>query len=469
MAQDEKAALYKQLVEQADPWLVLERMRELGFWPENQAVPEETQEAIQERTQLEDELARLRKKAAHLEDPEAALRKERVRRWQESKKRRALARADKELKNKQRAEAWKNEKAHRIAHAGEGVSGGLEDNEANDAQVAQLVEQSLPVIKSPKELAAALGTSMGELRWLTYHRECTPLVHYHRYSIPKKTGGQRGISAPKPRLRHAQNWLLNNVLRVLEVEEEAHGFVRHRSILTNASAHVGKAVVVNMDLRDFFPSVTFKRVKGMYQRLGYPSSVATLMALLCTEPPRIEAILDDTSLMIAMAERVLPQGACTSPTISNRVCRRLDRRLRGLSRSFNFAYTRYADDLTFSSPDSSRVGSFLVLVRQIIREEGFAEHKEKTRIMRKGRRQEVTGLTVNSKPGLSRRERRRLRATLHNYTKNGETENRHNHPRFIDYLRGMVAFVSSVDPDNKDKWQAALNKALVAQTSEHKE
>jgi retron-type reverse transcriptase len=126
-----------------------------------------------------------------------------------------------------------------------------------------------------------------------------------------------------------------------------------------------------------------------------------------------------------------------------------------------FAYTRYADDLTFSGDDPERLAALLGAVRRIVGEEGFAENRDKTRVMRRGRRQEVTGLTVNDRVGLSRRERRRLRAVLHNVARNGlAAENRGEHPRFREYLRGMVAYVCMVDPDNAAKWRRALNQAL---------
>lgn len=458
MAKDERAGLYKQLVEQADPWLVLERMRELGFWPEDEPVPEESASFAQERARLEDELARLRSKGTKLGDPDAALQQERIRRWQESKKRRALARAEREIERKKRAEAWAVWKSASFVHAGAEISAGLEHR---DSDAERLTAQGLPIFARPEELATAMGIGLHKLRWLTFHRRSTTLVHYHRYSIPKKTGGRRNISAPKPALAMAQAWVLHNVLARVAVENEAHGFVPDRSTRTNAGAHVGRQVVVNLDLKDFFPSIDFRRVKGLFAKLGYSESVAVVLALLCTEPPRVPAELDGRLFHIALSERVLPQGACTSPAITNCICRRLDRRLRALSQSVGFSYSRYADDLTFSGDEPTKLGILLSSTRRIITEEGFAENEAKTRVMRRGRRQEVTGLTVNDKVGLSRKERKRLRAILHNVARNGlGPENRTNHPKFREYLRGMVAYVCAVDPDNAPRWRGALREAL---------
>ncbi len=458
MATDEKSALYKQLVEQADPWLVLERMRELGFWPEDESIPEESPPAAKERVRLDDELQRLRSKGTTVADPDAALQKERIRRWKESKKRRALARADRMAEAKKRAEAWATWSKVSYVHAGAGVSGGLE---GRDSDAARLARHELPLLSRPEELADAMGVPLQKLRWLTFHRRSVTLVHYHRFAIPKKTGGQRQISAPKPALARAQQWIHDNILARVAPEDPAHGFVPGRGARTNALPHVGRAVVVNLDLKDFFPTVGFRRVKGLFAQLGYAESVAVVLALLCTEPPRVQAEIDGRVLHVALGDRVLPQGACTSPAITNCICRRLDRRLRGMAAHSNFTYTRYADDLTLSGDDPGRLGGLLGAVRRVVGEEGFVVNEAKTRVMRRARRQEVTGLVVNDKVGLSRKQRRTLRAMLHNVARNGlAAENRHGHPKFREYLQGMVAYVSAVDPDNAGRWRAALRDAL---------
>ena len=168
------------------------------------------------------------------------------------------------------------------------------------------------------------------------------------------------------------------------VEDPAHGFVKGRSTLSCALPHVGKGVVVNLDLSDFFPTITFARVRGVFQRLGYSPAVATVLALLCTEPPRAPVELDGHRTWAAVGPRALPQGACTSPAISNQVARKLDRRLRGMSAKHGFTYTRYADDLTFSSPRGERppsdVPMLLARVRHIVGEEGFALNPRKGRV-----------------------------------------------------------------------------------------
>ncbi|HEY4120005.1 MAG TPA: reverse transcriptase family protein, partial [Byssovorax sp.] len=145
----------------------------------------------------------------------------------------------------------------------------------------------------------------------------------------------------------------------------------------------------------------------------------------------------------------LPQGACTSPAISNLVARKLDRRLRGVAAKMGWNYTRYADDLTFSAPDGHRgeIGLLMARVRHVVTEEGFALNPKKGRVQRKGRRQTVTGIVVNTQPGVPREEVRRLRAILHAAKTTGlEAQNREGLPNFEAHVRGKLAYLHMVDP-----------------------
>lgn len=458
MANDEKAQLYKQIVTQTDEYTLLERMRELGFWPSGQGIPEDPQEELDEQRELYIGIDVLRKEAISAKDPEKALALERKRRWEESKLRRAAAAAEREAKRQERRKEWDAERSTTVVHAGLGVSAGLQGMGSDQSRLESL---GLPVVHMASQLAGAMNIPLSKLRWLTYHRSGAAVVHYHRFEIPKKTGGTRLISAPKTALAQAQRWVLDTILSELDIEDTAHGFVRGRSIVTGAAPHAGRAVVINLDLKDFFPSITFRRVKGLFASFGYGEQVATVLALLCTEPPRVATELDGKIFHIALGQRQLPQGACTSPALTNLLCRKLDRRLSGLCAKLDFAYTRYADDLTLSGDDRTSVYSLLRLVRRIVKEEGFVENQAKTRVMHRGRRQEVTGLTVNETPNLSRKERRRLRAVLHNVARDGlEHNNRYDHPSFEAYLKGRVAFATMVDPERAPIWRSALDRAL---------
>ncbi len=459
-----KKKLAKQLAK-LDDHVVLARLQALGLWPEEEGLPPDPIAEVKERVALEQEAAKLRGTALKSADVEKALHAERKRRWEESKARRSAKKKERDVLAKARRAAWDATRKEQIVFLGHGVSAGLGavpgTGEEPKGDPTLLAKNGLPQIADPHALAALLEMPISRLRFLTFHRRGATVVHYHRFTIPKKTGGVRGISAPKRELGRAQRWVFEHVLARLVPTEHAHGFVTERSTVTNARPHVGRRVVINLDLRDFFPTVTFRRVKGLFSKLGYAESVSTVLALLTTEPPRLAAQLDGALYYIALGDRRLPQGACTSPAITNAICVGLDRRLAGLAKRFEFSYTRYADDLTFSGDDRGAVGRLLGRVRRILVSEGFEEHEDKTRVMSKGSRQEVTGIVVNRGLGIPREEKRELRAILHNAQKHGlDAQNRANRPDFRAYLKGRVAYACMVEPALKESWSEALRLAL---------
>jgi hypothetical protein len=356
-----------------------------------------------------------------------------------------------EERRKLRKQAWLAYKANHVVHLGDGVfwsdAAGPDKWDLAHAD-ERAAENELPQLDSPPQLAEALGLTVARLRWLAYHRDAATRVHYRRFVIPKRGGGERAIWAPLPTLKAAQHWVLRNVVEKLPVHGAAHGFLPGRSTLTNAAAHTGARLVVKMDVKDFFPTVTLKRVKGVFRKAGYREQVATLLALLCTEAPREVVEQDGKTYYVSLGPRCLPQGAPTSPALTNTLCLRLDRRISGLAKRFGYRYTRYADDLTFSLPATHEgephVGTLMGQVRRIVEAEGFRLHPDKTRVHRSGGRQQVTGLVVNGdgKPRVPRALRRRLRAAVHNLgqgkpPKDGET---------MASLAGYVAYVHMTDP-----------------------
>jgi RNA-directed DNA polymerase len=345
------------------------------------------------------------------------------------------------------AEGVAHRKATDIVFLGRGVSKFLGDRTSD---LAALEASGLPLLSTPSELAEALGLSIGRLRWLAFHAEAATRVHYVTFEVAKKSGGTRKLSAPHRSLASAQRWILDRIVGMLPSEPEAHGFLPGRSILTNASPHAGRAVVVNLDLKDFFPSVGFRRVRSVFRRAGYSPAVATILALLCTESPRRAVVYDGTTYHVATAPRGLPQGASTSPGLSNLVARRFDRRLAGLAKKLGATYTRYADDITFSGDDAlnPKVGYLMARVRHIAEAEGFAVNEAKSRVLRRNAAQVVTGLVVNDRPGVPRDEVRRLRAILHRAKSEGlEAQNRQGHPNFRAWLQGKIAYVSMARPE----------------------
>ncbi len=364
--------------------------------------------------------------------------------------------AERKLKH---AAAVQERKAADIIFLGRGVSRGLADRRAN---VEKLQTARLPVLSSPADLAHALGISIPRLRWLAFHSDASEKIHYVRFTVPKKSGGVRELSAPHRDLATAQRWIFQNILLRLPTHAAAHGFVRGRSIRTNALPHVGRHVLVNADLKDFFPTITFPRVKGAIQQLGYSPAAATILALLCTESPRRTVEYAGRTFHVATGPRALPQGACTSPALSNLIARRLDSRLDGIAVKLGWRFTRYADDLSFSADAEAdpekMTGYLLARIRHIVQEEGFFVNEQKTRVLRRSSAMAVTGVIVNRRPGVRRRQVRRLRAILHNSRKHGlAAQNRTDDPHFEARIRGQIAFVQMINPDQSRPLLAAFN------------
>lgn len=462
--QPTRAEIYERIKASSKQEVILDEMQRLGFWPKGEGQPQLAAAHIQREGELQRELAELRQQIAVRQNPERTLRQMRKERMQkalaqreETKRRQAQERHDKAL-------AWHAKRATHVGYLGPGVSAALQGPQAGEAPPAagerrqadpqRLARHGLPELADAAQLADAMGITVAELRFLGFHREVARTHHYHSFTLPKKTGGERLISAPMPRLKRAQYWVLDNILAKVPAHDAAHGFLAGRSIVSNAAPHAGHDVVINLDVKDFFPSIAFGRIKGVFRHLGYGEAIATLLALLCSENRAQAWQVDGEKLFVGgkARERVLPQGAPTSPMLTNLLCRRLDRRLLGLARQLGFVYTRYADDLTFSaSGEAARdnVGRLLGRVRWILRDEGFTPHPDKERVMRKGRRQEVTGLVVNAdKPGVSRETRRRLRAALHRATQASAGKPAHWQGQAAQpsQLLGLAQFVYQVDP-----------------------
>ncbi len=268
------------------------------------------------------------------------------------------------------------------------------------------------------ELARRLGLPLSQV-------QATELA-YQEFTIPKRSGGRRTIAAPQPALKGLQRRILRRLFSRLKSHPCATGFERGRSIVTNAAAHVRADVVVKMDLEDFFGSTEADRVRDYLRAIGWNADAADLLVRLCTHAGS------------------LPQGAPTSPRLSNLVNYEMDARLAGLAGKLGGAYTRYADDITFSfrgadvsaaSPTAARnpktlqlgpprggvegllhacTASAIGLTKCIVADYGYRLHKKrKLHVRRRHQCQLVTGLVVNQQVALPRRTRRWLRAVAH--------------------------------------------------------
>ncbi len=452
--------LYDRIREVGRTQFIYEQMVRLGFWagphPNSIASAEHArkQELIAQLNVLRTEQSRLRNTAELLKEA-------RKRRMADSRLRQQETKARRERERERRAQAWAERKQLDLLHLGPGRSGGL-----NDAalEVDLLARFGLPPLGSPHEIASAMGITLGELRFLAYGRPVSQVSHYVRFKLPKKTGGHRLISAPMPRLKRAQRWIYDNILSRLQVHDAAHGFLPGRSIVSNARPHVGAEVVVNLDLKDFFPTMTYPRVWGVFRSLGYSKAATTVFAMLCTEPESVQIDLDGRRYFVATSERFLPQGAPTSPAITNWACRRLDQRLCDIAALNGFsAYTRYADDLTFSGDKAAlpKVGRLLSQARNVIADERFVVHPDKTRVLHRGRRQEVTGLVVNDLPNIPRDTLRRFRALLFQIEKDGpEGKQWGAGGDVINSIEGFANYVLMVNPAKGAAFKAQIARIV---------
>jgi RNA-directed DNA polymerase len=266
---------------------------------------------------------------------------------------------------------------------------------------------------------------------------------YRIYEIPKRSGGTRRIEAPDDELKALQKqWLRYLKEMRIGASKHAHGFINKRSIATHATNHVGKKAVMRIDIRDFFPSIRERQVVYALMQEGIAREMATEIADICTLNGR------------------LPQGAPTSPFLSNLVFKQADYRLAGLARKFGATYSRYADDLIFSFDDNRAVGIHHP-VRSILEDCGFDINEKKFAVLRRKRRQMVTGVVVNDKMNVKRSERRNLRAAIHNAKMaviNGE-------PPGVDMnqLRGRASFIYSINRQAGEKLLRELDNVVMLQ------
>lgn len=223
---------------------------------------------------------------------------------------------------------------------------------------------------------------------------------YRSVRLPKADGTVRLISAPSPALEAAQRAILAVLEPLAKVSPACHGFTRGRSIVSNASPHVGKTVVIRIDIAGFFHSIGSRRVEGIIAALGIKRSKAKSWSVICTQS-------------IEGKGRVLPQGAPTSPLLSNLACAALDSAISRMANGFGFHYTRYADDITISGSDLVSWKTLLGLTVSAVESNGFSVKTEKTMVMLAHCKQTIAGVVVNRRTNVSRDTRKRIRAALH--------------------------------------------------------
>lgn len=291
-----------------------------------------------------------------------------------------------------------------------------------------LLGHGLPVLFDPSHLAFVAGVDPRVLALIRGN----PRTFYTRFVIRKRSGGSRELASPTPQLRAVQDWIHTYLTPHLRLHDACHGFVRGRSIVTNAAEHVGQPLLLKLDIKDFFGSVSRQPIYRAFRRLGYSRDVSDLLTT------------------VVSLEDKLPQGAPTSPALANYAAYGLDVRISTYTAKRGIKYTRYADDITLSG---SMVGDRRVrrTVERIMRDEGFMPNESKRRYVQRHERQRVTGIVVNDKLNWPKDRRRWLRQELYYLQKFGTASHLErrgiNRSAYKDYIYGHVFALKMINAD----------------------
>lgn len=278
----------------------------------------------------------------------------------------------------------------------------------------------LPVIQSLDDFSAISHISKYTIYQLSFHSD----KYYKTYEIPKKSGGKRIICQPSKKLKGLQSWLLVTILNKIQVSPSCKGFKKGSSTLENAIPHIGANTVLNLDLKDFFPSVTAKQVFNIFKIIGYNNLISTIFTNICT------------------FEGKLPQGSPCSPYLANLSAWSLDLRIQGYVGKRGISYTRYADDLSFSGLNPNNVVKIIPMIKSIIDDENYEINHKKTHVTSSARAKTVTGLVINENSvGIGKQKYKVLRAKIHHLTLPEEQENE----VLVYHVIGWLSYLNSVD------------------------
>lgn len=287
-----------------------------------------------------------------------------------------------------------------------------------------------PVIFSMHHLSQLTGIKTEQLARII----ASPKNFYRNFSIKKRSGGERLITAPYPVLRCVQEWILRNILEYISLNDAAKGFRKKTTILDNVSPHLGQRTVLKIDIKDFFPSINFKRVYTVFKNCGYSNKISYYLARLCS------------------LKNALPQGACTSPYLANVISKKLDCRLYNLAAKTGIAYTRYADDITFSGKKINlKLCNFIF---GIIQDEGFEINIQKAILLRNCQKKIITGISINDKiPKLPRSTKRKWRQDAYIILKQSKREYLEKYfkkdPIYLERLIGKFTFWHFIEKGNE--------------------
>lgn len=329
--------------------------------------------------------------------------------------------------------------------------------------IDNLTAKSLPVIFSLKHLSILLGLDYHDVKSIIINRN----NHYSYYLIKKKRKGFRRIIAPHSNIKILQQWIKKHILDNIELNTYATGFVRNKSILTNAKIHENSFVIFNLDLVNFFETIPEKRVYGIFKSFGYSTNLSVEFAKICTttiSEYRYEELSEIAKPFFddfkSLEEAVLVQGAPTSPGLSNIICRRLDLRLSKLANKLGVNYSRYADDITFSGLEINLPK--ISLLKKIIQNEGFKLNWDKINKYKSGQKQIVTGLLINGNVRIPKKFKKDIYRHLYFCKKFGPTSHfqRINPGKGYkkEWLLGKIYFVNSIEPIEAKKMLELVNQ-----------
>lgn len=259
-------------------------------------------------------------------------------------------------------------------------------------------------------------------------------AYYRYYKIPKKNRGIRKIQEPLPNLKSIQHWILFNILYKIDSSNYAKAYIKNKGLKDNLKFHKNQKKVYSIDIEDFFSNITYDKVCNIFEDVGYSDSMSKYLSKLCC------------------LKNTLPQGAPTSPYISNLIMKDIDKEIGKYCVEKKIRYTRYADDLTFSGDFDEK--ELTILVKDLLSKEGFKLNTDKTKLMLNSQRQIVTGVLVNKKLQLTKEKRRELRQILYFINKYGLDSHIEktgmNKRNYLDYLIGRIGFGLYINPNDKE-------------------
>ncbi len=294
----------------------------------------------------------------------------------------------------------------------------------------ELYNKNLPIIYNQEHLCLLLGYQEEYILAASN----SAFKFYRSYEIPKKNGGFRRISEPLPSLKEIQRWILDNILESIEVSPYAKAYIKKKSIKENAKFHKGQEIVLSLDMKNFFDSITSDKVYNCFKELGYKKDVVVLLTNLCC------------------ANGCLPQGAPTSPMLSNIILKDFDNKIGKYTNEKKIRYTRYADDMTFSGDFSP--GQIISYVKKLLNKLGLKLNDSKTRTRKKEQRQEVTGIVVNKKMQLPKSIRKKIRQEMY-YIKKFGLESHMQYCKidkmnYVLHLKGRIEYGLFINPYDKE-------------------